>query len=83
MNENYKNLLFAIFNVYTDEEKGHTKPIVVYDTKNDDILIAIFKNAKSCANFFKTSQKAINSSICRCSLRKNRYRLERIDIDEK
>ena len=83
MNENYKNLLFAIFNVYTDEEKGYTKPIVVYDTKNDDILIAIFKNAKSCAKFFKTTHKVISCDVCKKTLKHRRYKLERIDINEK
>ena len=51
---NYKELLFAIFNT----EKGKTQKygvICVYDTKDNEKLIAIFNSSAACANFFKTN----------------------------
>lgn len=63
--ENYRNLLFAIFNTYSDSEKGRECPIAVYDTKNKDMLIAIFKNTDACAKFFNTNTRNINYAICR------------------
>jgi hypothetical protein len=80
MIENYKELLFTIFN--TDVEKNEKSVICVYDTKEDDRLIAIFNSSKSCGKFFKTSPRAINKSICRKELRNCRYRLERVIVGE-
>lgn len=80
MIENYKELLFAIFN--TDEEKNEKSVICVYDTKEDDRLIAIFNSSKSCGKFFKTSPRAIDCTICKKHLRNARYRLERVIVGE-
>ena len=80
--QNYKILLYAIFNTYEDLEQGREQPICVYDTCNNDVLVAIFKNAITCAKYFNATQRSINSSVCRGNLRKARYRLERIRYDE-
>lgn len=82
MIENYKRLLYAIFNVYTDNDKGNLAPIIVYDTKNNELPVAIFKNAKYCAKFFKTTNRVISCDICKKTLKHKRYKLERIDINE-
>ena len=76
--ENYKELLFAIFN--TDEENGKTKIICVYDTKDNDRLVAIFNSSKSCAKFFKASPDTIDGCITKKQLKNDRYRLERVKI---
>ncbi len=76
--ENYKELLFAILN--TDEENGKTKIICVYDTKDNDRLVAIFNSSKSCGEFFKTTANAIDATVTRKQLRNDRYRLERVKI---
>lgn len=81
MIENYKDLLFAIFNVYQDNEEGKEFPIIVYDVTNNDMPVAIFKNAITCAKFFETSQKNIQCDVCRKTLKCGRYRLERVTIE--
>ena len=80
--ENYKELLYAIFNVDTNKPKrGSNSFICVYDTKDSDKLVAIFNSSKSCAEFFNTSNRSIDSSVCRGELRYKRYRLERVKED--
>ena len=79
--ENYKDLLYAIFNT----EEGKTLKygvICVYDTKDNEKLIAIFNSSTTCADFFKTNRKVIDCNICKKNLRNNRYRLERVILDE-
>lgn len=76
--ENYKELLFAIFN--TEKENNKSKIICVYDTKQNDRLIAIFNSSKSCGEFFKTTASAIDGTMTRKQLRNDRYRLERVKI---
>jgi hypothetical protein len=76
--ENYKDLLFAIFN--TDKENNKQSIICVYDTKENEKLIAIFNSSKNCAKFFGTSARIIDCCICRKCLKQNRYRLERLKI---
>ena len=78
--ENYKDLLFAIFNVDTNDTNLKSL-ICVYDTFEDEKLIAIFNNSKSCAKFFNTSARCIDSTICKKVLRNDRYKLERIKIN--
>jgi hypothetical protein len=73
--DNYKNLLFAILNT---EQQETANFICVYDTTDNDRLIAIFNSSRTCANFFKTSARSIDSTICRKNLKFNRYRLERV-----
>ena len=76
--QNYKHLLFAIFN--TEKECDKKSVICVYDTKENDRLIAVFNSSKSCAKFFGTSSKSIDCTICRKRLKQDRYRLERFEI---
>lgn len=72
----YKNLLFAIFNTNSEEPKRDI--ICVYDTKDNDRLIAIFNSSKECAKFFNTNYNCIDSIICKKNLRNHRFRLERL-----
>lgn len=79
MIENYKDLLFAIFN--SDNENDKKSVICVYDTKEDEKLIAIFNSSKSCGKFFSVNARAIDISVCTKRLRNHRYRLERITLE--
>ena len=76
---NYKNLLFAIFN--TNQEEPKRGIICVYDTKDNDRLVAIFNSSKECAKFFDTNSRCIDSIICKQNLRNHRFRLERIKYE--
>lgn len=73
--KNYKNLLFTIFHTDNDDTKSF---ICVYDTKDNDRLIAIFNNSDKCSKFFNTTRKSIDTAICKHQLRCRRYRLERV-----
>lgn len=77
--DNYKDLLFAIFN--SDNESPKKSFICVYDTKNNDKLIAIFNNAENCAKFFNTTREAIYSTISKKILKLRRYKIERVKKD--
>lgn len=76
----YKNLLFAIFNTNSEESKRSI--ICVYDTKDNDRLIAIFNSSKECAKFFDTGSRCIDSIICKKNLRNHRFRLERLKYEK-
>lgn len=78
MIENYKDLLFAILS--SDEENHKKSVICMYDTKDNDKLIAIFNSSKSCGKFLNTNPRTIDSSISKKLLRNRRYRLERLTI---
>ena len=82
MIENFKELLYAIFNSDPYSEKCQEFPIIVYDTLNYDIPVAVFRNAKTCAEFFNTSVGTINCDICRKVLKRDRYRLERVKVED-
>ena len=77
LNDNYKDLLRAIFNV---DEKETKSVICVYDTKDYDKLVAIFSSSSTCGEFFNTNRRVIDSAVCRKSLRNNRFRLERVEL---
>lgn len=79
MIENYKDLLFAILN--SDEESSKRSVICIYDTQENDKLIAIFNSSKNCGKFFNTNPRTIDSSISKKQLRNKRYRLERVTIE--
>ena len=53
----------------------------MYDTKNNDKLIAIFNNAENCAKFFNTTREAIYSTISKKILKLRRYKIERVKKD--
>ena len=80
--QNYKNLLSTIFCVDTEEpKKGLKSSICVYDTKDNDRLVAIFNSGKACAEYFNTSTKYIYVNVCRGNLRLGRYKLERVKYE--
>lgn len=76
--ENYKNLLLTIQNSDIITKK---KIICVYDTFDNERLIAMFNNTKNCANFFETTRNSIDCAISRHQLRNFRYKIERIIMD--
>lgn len=78
--ENYYRLLYAIFNSDSEEDNKNKHPIIAYDVETD-LPIAVFKNAKTCAEFFNTSRDTINCALSRNNKRSAKYRLERIEKD--
>lgn len=78
--ENYYRLLYAIFNSDSEEDNKNEHPIIAYDVETD-LPIAVFKNAKTCAEFFNTSRDTINCALSRNNKRSAKYRLERIEKD--
>ena len=75
--ENYYRLLYAIFNSDSEENNKYNHPIIAYDIETD-LPIAVFKNAKTCAQFFNTTREVINCNLCRKNLKNAKYRLERV-----
>ena len=75
--ENYYRLLYAIFNSDSEDDNKYEHPIIAYDIETD-LPIAVFKNAKTCAEFFNTSRDSINCALCRKNNRNSKFRLERV-----
>lgn len=79
---NFKQLLYAIFNGDNNTLKVPKCGVIcVYDMKDDEKLIAVFNNSKTCAIFFNTSPAVISSAISRHYLRGNRYKIERVKME--
>ena len=76
--ENYYRLLYAIFNSDSEENNKYEHPIIAYDIETD-LPIAVFKNSKTCAEFFNTSKNTINCALSRNNKRNAKYRLERLE----
>lgn len=54
----------------------------VYDTKENEQCMGIFKTRKDVAKYFNTSSSSIGSSISREELRQHRYLIKRIEVRE-
>lgn len=54
--------------------------LVVYDMKNYELPVAIFDNYVALAKFFNTTPKNIKCYVCRKTLRKGRYLIEKVKI---
>lgn len=54
----------------------------IYDMKNKEVCVGVFKNRKEVAHFFNTTSNSIGSSICRREKREHRYLIERIDVED-
>ena len=78
--ENYYRLLYAIFNSDIESDSKYEHPIILYDIETD-LPIAVFKNSKTCAEFFNTSRDTINCALSRNNKRNVKYRLERVEKD--
>lgn len=79
---NYKELLYAIFN--SNESSRKTNSVVcVYDVLDNERLVGVFSNSRACGTFFGTSRRVIDCNICRQTLKNNRYKLERVKLDER
>lgn len=55
---------------------------VVYDMKNSEMCIGIFKKRKEVAKFLNMAENSIGSDICRKYYAKGRYLIEKINIEE-
>lgn len=81
MIENYKALLYALFN--SDESQRNVKSVIcVYDTFDSDRLVGVFSTSNECANFFGTNRRVIDCSVCKKILKQRRYKLERVNLEE-
>lgn len=79
--ENCKKLIATIF--LSDKEKNDKKNILcVYDTLDNERLVAIFNKSSSCGEMFGMSNNCIDSYVCKGNLVKGRFRLERLMIDD-
>lgn len=77
--DNYKLLLSTIFN--SDESNREVKSVIcVYDTLDNERLVAVFSKSQACGDFFGTTRRVIDCDICRKKLKAKRYRLERVEI---
>ncbi len=54
----------------------------IYDIKENEQCVGIFLAIKDIAKFFNTSSQSISSTICRGELRKHRYLIKRIEVNE-
>lgn len=74
---NYLMLLQAI--LFSDYDDGQVFVVCLYDTKENDRLVAVFNNDARCARFFGTTKITIQKMRCRNSLIKGRFRTERFE----
>jgi hypothetical protein len=74
-------LINAIYNSDSDY-KENKSVIAVYDMDDNEQLIATFSKSKYCADFFKTSKKTIDCCVCRELLRKGRFKIIRVNLEE-
>lgn len=81
MIDNFKELLYAIFNSDSSERKVKSV-ICIYDTLDCDRLVAVFSTSQLCADFFGTDRRVIDCDICRGVLKKDRFRLERVKVED-
>lgn len=51
----------------------------VYDTKNDEQCVGVFKYRKEIAEYFNTTVNCIGTTITRKHKRKRRFLIERIE----
>lgn len=86
MNENYRNyklLLNTIKNSdYEEDKRNRYGVIVMYDTKNKELPVGVWKNASSLAAFLGTSRNCIQSTISKQKKVRNRFLLKRVYIEE-
>lgn len=79
MIENYKALLYALFN--SDESQRNVKSVIcVYDAFDNDRLLGVFSTSSECAKFFGTNRRVIDCDICRKKIKRKRFKLERVSI---
>jgi hypothetical protein len=77
MINNYRNLLRAII---TQDDEETNSVICVYDTLENDIVVAVFGRSKYCAEYFNTTSTVIDADVSKKLLKKRRYRLERVKL---
>ena len=54
---------------------------MIYDTKQSDVCVAQFDNIKGVANYFNKTNGFIRSTICKKKSVKNRYIIERVELE--
>lgn len=72
---NYLMLAQAI--IFSDYDDGQDYCVCVYDTKENDRLVAVFNNDATCGRFFRTSKNVIQNQRSREQLINWRFRTER------
>ena len=78
--EHYNRLIRIILLDNNKKPYGNTF-LCVYDTKDNEKLVAIFNNATQLAELLGTTINVVNSSISHKKLLFNRYLLKRVKID--
>lgn len=80
----YKDMeyLLLAFAILASDNEPATKlgVIGVYDMQDNERLVGVFNNSKNCANILGTNYIAIKQNICKKTLYKDRYRIERFKI---
>lgn len=77
--ENCKKLIATIF-LSEDKKEGKNKIICVYDTQDNDRLVAIFNKSADCGKLFGMKRGDIDCYVHKGNLVKGRFRLERLVI---
>ena len=72
---NYLMLVQAI--LFSDYDDGQDFCVCLYDTEENDRLVAVFNNDATCSRFLKTSKRVIQSQRIRRQLIKWRFKTER------
>lgn len=54
--------------------------LVVYDMKNYELPVAIFDNYVALAKFFNTTPANSKCDVCKKTLKKGRYLIEKVKI---
>ena len=74
---NYLMLVQAI--LFSDYDDGQDFCVCLYDTEENDRLVAVFNNDARCAQFFRTTKITIQKMRCVNSLIKGRFKTERFE----
>lgn len=74
---NYLMLAQAI--LFSDYDDGQDFCVCVYDTEENDRLVAVFNNDAICSKFFNTSKDTIQSQRAKKQLIKSRFKTERFE----
>ena len=72
---NYLMLVQAI--LFSDYDDGQDFCVCLYDTEENDRLVAVFNNDATCSRFLKTTKNAVQAQRGRKQLIRNRFKTER------
>ena len=69
---NYLMLVQAI--LFSDYDDGQDFCVCLYDTEENDRLVAVFNNDATCSRFLKTTKNAVQTQRGKKQLIRNRFR---------